>query len=738
MATIIFAKAAGMMAGIWGGLLMGAASMIDQRLFGPKQHFEGQRMDSLQLQESSYGGMIPIILGNKVRASGNIIFATDFVEHKKTQKQGGKGGGGTSTTTTYSYSISFAIALCCGPIKGIARAWVDGKVVDLNSFNYRLYLGTEDQMPDAYMEAKNGGAGTTPAYRGLAYIVFQDMDLTNYGNRIPQIQLEIVKANSQTLESSIRELASYAKVPESNQTYSGLDYDINGVMISSQGTFRGTIEPLQTAYLFDVVESGDKLKFEASATKTITIVPEVDLGAVRYGDDSIDKLSIVDEDVLELPAQITLTFYDITNDYQKGTVKSRRLYYAETAHEQTVDLPVVLSPEVAQLIADQQMLLIWLGRTQYTGQLSNKWSVIEPADVLQSTVNGITRVFQVAKVDYDGGLVKFEAKGFKAPKVIGFIPYVPPDPPVVERGDITFYLLDMPLLTDVDEAGFYIAATTDKGFATVNFYRSAAADNSSFNYLDNVLYEATAGTALTTLGVGQPYFFDYKNSVEIKLIHGVLASIPRPDVLNWANTALLGDEVIQFEQAELVAEDTYRLTGLLRGRRGTEWAMAGHQAGERFILLSADTIIPESMPIDSIGRSITYRYGYSDKPENEGANVTYTHSGRGYKPYAVCRVRGERNTTGDLNIKWTRRTRIGGSWRSFVDVPLSETVEQYQVDIMYGLSVVQRTITTTSPTITYTAAQQSTDFGSIQSAIRVRIYQMSDKVGRGYVKEVVL
>lgn len=738
MATLILANAASLMGGIWGAALMSVASMVDQRIFGKTQHFEGQRMDSLQLQDSSYGGMIPIVLGNKVRSGGNIIFATDFVEHKKTEKQGGKGGGGGSETTTYTYSISFAIALCRGPIKGISRVWIDGKVVNFNKLkNCRLYLGTETQMPDPYMEAKNGGPGTTPAYRGLAYIVFQDMYLTNYGNRIPQMQFEIIKADSQTLESSIRELAGYAKIPESNQAYLGLDYDINGVMIASQGTFRATIEPLQTAYLFDVSESGDKLRFEASAERVPTIIPEDDLGAVRYGDKGIDKLSIVDEDILELPAQITLTFYDIKNDYQKGTVKSRRLYYAETAHEQTVDLPVVLSPEAAQLIVDQVMLLLWLGRTQYSGQLGNKWSVIESADVMQVTVNGITRVFQVGKVEYDGGLVKFEAKGFKAPKVIGFIPYVPPDPPVIERGEIKFYLLDMPLLTEVDEAGFYIAATTDKDFATVNYYRSATVDNSSFNYLDSVSYEATAGTAETVLGVGQPYFFDYQSTVEIKMIHGALASIPRADVLNWANTALLGDEVIQFEVAELIAEDTYRLSGLLRGRRGTEWAMASHQVGERFIMLSPDTIIPETMPIDSIGRSITYRYNYADQTEDEGTNVTFAHTGRGYKPYAVCRVRGERNPVGDLTIKWTRRTRIGGSWRSNVGVPLSEAYEQYQIEIMNG-SAVKRTITTTDPTVIYTAAQQSADFGSIQSTVQVRIYQMSDKVGRGYVKEASL
>ena len=95
-------------------------------------------------------------------------------------------------------------------------------------------------------------------------------------------------------------------------------------------------------------------------------------------------------------------------------------------------------------------------------------------------------------------------------------------------------------------------------------------------------------------------------------------------------------------------------------------------------------------------------------------------------------IAGTRDGSGNLTINWLRRTRIGGDWRDGVDVPLSEESERYEVDIMSGVTV-KRTITgLTTPTASYTAAQQVTDFGSAQSSVTVNVYQLSAKVGRGY------
>jgi hypothetical protein len=124
---------------------------------------------------------------------GNIIWATDFREEKHTTSSGGgKGGGGGVETTEYLYFASFAVALCEGPIAGIGRIWADGKEFKVKGAVWRLHKGSETQQPDTLISTKMG-TGNAPAYRGVAYIVFDDLPLQKFGNRIPQLTFEVFR-----------------------------------------------------------------------------------------------------------------------------------------------------------------------------------------------------------------------------------------------------------------------------------------------------------------------------------------------------------------------------------------------------------------------------------------------------------------------------------------------------------------------------------------------------------------
>jgi len=199
MATLVL-QAAGSLVGSffgpWGtaiGSALGAmaGNSIDQQLFSPSQDMEGPRLDSTPAMAAEEGAAIPRVYGT-VRVSSAVIWATRFDETKKRERQGGKALGGGSTVTTYTYSANFAVGLCEGPINGIRRIWADGKEIDQTEINFRLYKGNENQNPDALIVAKQG-EGNAPAYRGLAYLVFEDLDLERFGNRIPQIEVEIIR-----------------------------------------------------------------------------------------------------------------------------------------------------------------------------------------------------------------------------------------------------------------------------------------------------------------------------------------------------------------------------------------------------------------------------------------------------------------------------------------------------------------------------------------------------------------
>jgi len=208
MASILLASAGAAIGGSIGGAILGvsaatiggaigsfAGSMIDSWIvssLAPGQRIEGQRLENLTLTTSTEGAVIPRIYG-RMRIGGNIIWATDFTETVNTTTQGGgKGGGPKVTTTAYLYSASFAVALCEGPVSGIGRIWADGKPLELSGVTWRIYKGNGTQQPDPFIEAKMG-TGNAPAYRGTAYVMFEELPLEQFGNRIPQLSFEVFR-----------------------------------------------------------------------------------------------------------------------------------------------------------------------------------------------------------------------------------------------------------------------------------------------------------------------------------------------------------------------------------------------------------------------------------------------------------------------------------------------------------------------------------------------------------------
>lgn len=150
---------------------------------------EGPRLKDLKMSASTYGAAIPWVFG-LARVPGNMIWSTGLREHKK-KKGMGKGG----FANVYTYSCTFAMGLCKGPITQVRRVWADGKLIyDIQAvsskYRMRFYLGDETQVPDSAIVADRGD--NAPAFRGLAYILFDDMNLSDFGNRIPQITVEVL------------------------------------------------------------------------------------------------------------------------------------------------------------------------------------------------------------------------------------------------------------------------------------------------------------------------------------------------------------------------------------------------------------------------------------------------------------------------------------------------------------------------------------------------------------------
>jgi hypothetical protein len=213
MATLVLQTVGSIVGGAVGGpigstigRLVGGlgGGLIDQAL-QPREsprYAIGPRLKAMDGISSTEGAPIPRVYG-RIRLGGQMIWATRFLEVASVTQEGaasggkgggGGGGGGGSPTfqVNYSYYANFAVGICEGPIAFVRRIWADGNELDMTTLPIRIYTGAEDQLPDPLIVAKEG-AENAPAYRGFAYIVFERLTLSHFGNRIPQFTFEVVK-----------------------------------------------------------------------------------------------------------------------------------------------------------------------------------------------------------------------------------------------------------------------------------------------------------------------------------------------------------------------------------------------------------------------------------------------------------------------------------------------------------------------------------------------------------------
>jgi hypothetical protein len=248
---------------------------------------------------------------------------------------------------------------------------------------------------------------------------------------------------------------------------------------------------------------------------------------------------------------------------------------------------------------------------------------------------------------------------------------------------------------------------------------------------------ATIGTALTVLpDFTQGNIFDEGSTVTVRLTSGFgLTSVTETQILNGANLAIIGQpgrwEVIQFRNAPLIAVNTFQLSGFLRGRRGSEWANGLHAAGDKFILanVSAWNRVAEGAPgLPRLYKAPPFRVALSSV-----APSTFTNTAVALMPFAPVDLTGTRDGSNNLTLGWNRRTRLA-TGTLHMPVPLAEASEAYSIDIIVDGEVV-RTLTSSTPSVVYSAANQTTDGITPGDAVTARVYMLSAAVGRGYPLE---
>ena len=518
------------------------------------------------------------------------------------------------------------------------------------------------------------------------------------------------------------------------------DYDahalegiVAGYVIDRIMPARDALQPLELAYFFDSLESEGLIAFrhrgQGGPTAAFT---EDDLVASTRASSS---LTLTRGQESELPTMAKLAYVNSDGDYRKSIAEARRLA-AGSGRIAQADLPIAMSAEQANAIAETWLYETWTAREKAQFTLPPSSIAIEPGDLVTVTAAGRDRLFRIIDIAERGereiGALALDETIYQPVGSATRRMRLPP-PPIAGLPIVDF--LDLPYLRgdEAEETG-YVTATQTPWPAAIAFYNSP--ENAGFRLAAVATAPATTGLLLDPLPAGPTARLDKATSFRVKLEHGQLFSSSELAVLGGANTAAIQNsagewEILQFETASLTAPSTYLLAGLLRGQAGTESAMSGGvAAGARFVLIDA-TVTAVSLTSSEIGLPLQWRYGPAtrDIGEESYAERIFAFRGVARRPLSPVHVRGNR-VASDLMLTWIRRTRRGGdSWET-VEVPLSEAIESYEVDILDGAAVV-RTIASPTPQATYTQAQQIADFGAARSSVSVRVYQLNPEWGRG-------
>lgn len=521
---------------------------------------------------------------------------------------------------------------------------------------------------------------------------------------------------------------------------------VHGYAVSRVMSARDAISPLRSFGWFDCVESDGVLKWPTRGKAPVATLTSDDLAAHASGEQRPSAIDTTRTQEVELPRRLRVHYAQMDMNYEPGEQSASRLT-AGDVEVRDMEVAVAMSHQKAAQIADVVLYDLWVNRNRYRLSVDHSWLHLEPADAILAPVDGRQERLRITSIDHSlPGLLRLESvrddDGVYVSYAIGNDPdYAGIGHSVASIGVADLVLLDLPALRDEDDDPGYYAAVQAVGGSTFGgaaIFRSPDG-GTTYDEVAVITTEATIGELTESLATGPTTIIDEGNILTVECEED-LESISHESLLAGRNAAAIGDdgrwEIVQFRDAEqLGSPPVWQLTGLLRGRRGTEWAIGTSEVGDRFVLL--DTAI-ERVPLNlaAVGASRPHKAVLAGASIDGTTAVDFTGRGVALEPFAVVHVEGERDGN-DLTITWIRRGRIGQELPANIDIPLSEASESYEVDVLDGVTVI-RTISAASPTATYTSAQQITDFGSPQSAVAVRIYQLSATVGRGYPTEATL
>lgn len=495
---------------------------------------------------------------------------------------------------------------------------------------------------------------------------------------------------------------------------------VDGFLVNNQSSARSIIEPLRQSFLFDLIEQPDGTLspiFRGGAS-VATITQDEMIGLPRH----------TRTQELELPKRVEINYLSVATEYQSAQQFAQR-YTTDSDTVTSVTLPVVLTEDRAAQLADIMLREAWSGRDTFSISVTRKYQYLQPTDVVTLALPNLTVKARITDKEESGNQINLtliaEQPSYTS-EATGGVTAVRgqtlslPGPTHAE-------ILDLPPLRAADGSryGLYVAACgyTDAWSGCV-IERDASGIWQPVAVLDQ---PATLGVTTTALGAWSGgNVVDESNSVTVLLDRGELASVTHEQMFSGVNAALIGNEIVYFRDAVLIAARTYQLTGLLRSRQDTP--NGTHAVNERFVLLNS-AVMPVEVPPTLYGVATTFRVIPTGRTAASAAQITITPAQSCVTPLAPVQLSAVPVKSGasDVAISWVRQAKVNSAWRDLIDVPLDEASESYRLRIYEGATL-RREVKQSAASYSYTTAFAAAD-GMTTGAhmLTIKVCQLSDE-----------
>jgi len=568
--------------------------------------------------------------------------------------------------------------------------------------------------------------------------------------------------------------------------YATTEYEIDAALDAetiwgfSDNTGRSTRDVLQDLALIRPVivnEIEGMLRFRLASQSIVAVIPKEDVRAYDGSSEPPEWITEVQtlED-LALPKTLRVTYQDIDRALNPTT----SIFTREITQSTTIEEFAIQAVDTAEAMRNSVfngMSVLMTGKRTFKLSVPLKYSVLEPGDVITIPVSdtrtatarigqatlGANNVIELEcslYIDTSLGIVHTDQFDAVSTDTAVGIPIT------------TVFLMDTPYLTDaaeysetdptVEDNGIYVAfassstgwpgaalfidqqtLTTENIFGVITQPTGApdwqlAIDSTASTFAGNLvlLPDATAsGLVQDTVSVMVVSFWTPGAEFE---------TVPAGSALDsQENVFLVGDELIQAETVTLLNTDssglrTYEFTNLWRGLQGTEWAIGTQVLNDRVVYLEFGSVLRVDLEnAELVGLTISTKAVTIGSDLTSTAETTLVFDGASRKPYAPMIEAVVRDGSGNLTFELIQRNRYGNLWTP-TDPPFESDPDDFEVDVFAvgSPTEVLRTISISgSSTISYSAAEQTTDFGATQSAIDVAAYELNADGRRGFARE---